>query len=46
MDLAQIVVDSGAVPYLNQQLNHHDAQLKKQICQTLASIAKHSPELA
>jgi hypothetical protein len=46
MDLAQIVVDSGAVSYLTQQINHHDTQLKKQVCQTLASIAKHSAELA
>jgi hypothetical protein len=46
LDLANIVVDSGAAPYLSQQINHHDAQLKKQVCQTLASIAKHSAELA
>ena len=44
--MAQIVIDSGAAPYLTQQINHHDNQLKKQICQTLASIAKHSAELA
>jgi hypothetical protein len=42
IDLAQIAIDSGAVPYLCQQINHHDALLKKQVCQTLASIAKHS----
>ena len=46
MDLAQVVVDAGAVPYLSQQINHHDSQLKKQVCQTLSSIAKHSAELA
>lgn len=46
LDLANIVVDGGAVPYLTQQINHHDTQLKKQVCQTLASIAKHSAELA
>lgn len=42
-DLAQVVLDAGAAPYLAQQINHHDAQLKKQTCQTLASIAKHTP---
>lgn len=46
IDLAQTVVDSGAVPYLAQQINHHDSQLKKQVCQTLSNIAKHSAELA
>lgn len=46
VDLAQLVVDSGAVPYLSQQINHHDSQLKKQVCQTLSNIAKHSAELA
>lgn len=43
MDLAQNVIDAGAVPYLTQQINHHDAQLKKQVCQTLSNIAKHTP---
>ena len=43
IDLAQIVLDAGAAPYLTQQINHHDAQLKKQTCQTLSNIAKHSP---
>lgn len=46
MDLAQTVIDAGAVPYLTQQINHHDAQLKKQVCQTLSNIAKHTPEMA
>ena len=46
MDLAQVVIDAGAVPYLTQQINHHDAQLKKQTCQTLSNIAKHTPEMA
>lgn len=43
LDLAQTVIDAGAVPYLTQQINHHDAQLKKQVCQTLSNIAKHTP---
>ena len=42
MDLAQVAVDAGAVPYLTQTINHHDAQLKKQVCQSLSNIAKHS----
>jgi hypothetical protein len=42
LDLANIVCDNGGIPYLTQQINHHDAQLKKQVCQTLASLAKHS----
>lgn len=46
MDLAQVIVDGGAVPYLSQQINHHDGQLKKQVCQTLSNIAKHSADLA
>ena len=46
MDLAQVIVDVGAVPYLSQQINHHDGQLKKQVCQTLSNIAKHSADLA
>ena len=29
LDLAQTVIDAGAVPYLTQQINHHDAQLYK-----------------
>lgn len=46
IDLAQNVIDAGAAPYLTQQINHHDAQLKKQVCQTLSNIAKHTPEMA
>ena len=46
IDLSQIVIDSGAIPYLTQLINHHDLQLKKQVCQTLASIAKHSADMA
>jgi len=42
MDLAQITVDAGAVPYLTQCINHHDPQLKKQVCQCLSNISKHS----
>jgi hypothetical protein len=38
-----MVVDAGAVPYLTQQINHHDGPLKKQTYQTLSNIAKHSP---
>jgi hypothetical protein len=46
LDFEHIVVDANGVPYLTQQINHHDAQLKKQVCQTLANIAKNSFELA
>ena len=42
MDLAQTTVDAGAIPHLTQNINHHDAQLKKQVCQCLSNIAKHS----
>ena len=38
--LAQAVVDAGAVAYLAPLINHPDAKLKRQVCGTLAHIAK------
>jgi hypothetical protein len=45
-ELAQVVIDAGGAPFLNQLITHHDTQLKKQVCQCLANIAKHSLDLA
>jgi hypothetical protein len=28
-DLAQVVIDAGGAPFLNQLITHHDTQLKK-----------------
>jgi len=35
-ELAQAVVDQGAVPYLAALISHPDAQLKRQVCSCLA----------
>lgn len=40
------VVDAGAVAYLAPLISHPDAKLKRQVCCTLAHIAKHSVDLA
>ena len=45
-ELAQAVVDAGAVPYLAALISHPDAQLKRYVCQCLAQIAKHTVDLA
>ena len=45
-ELAQAVVDKGALPFLSSLVNHPDAQLKRQVCLCLAYIAKHHAELA
>lgn len=45
-ELAQFVVDAGAVPFLAQLINHQDAQLKRQVCSCLANIARHTLDLA
>mmetsp|Transcript_17957 Transcript_17957/g.56306 ORF Transcript_17957/g.56306 Transcript_17957/m.56306 type:complete len:224 (-) Transcript_17957:953-1624(-) len=45
-ELAQAVVDAGAVGYLAPLLTHPDAKMKRQICSCLAQIAKHSVDLA
>ena len=42
----QAVVDAGAVAYLAPLISHPDAKLKRQVCCTLAHIAKHSVDLA
>ena len=45
-ELAQIVVDAGAVPYLAPMIQHPDAKLKRQVCACLSQVAKHSIDLA
>lgn len=45
-ELAQAVVDAGAVPFLSALIPHPDAQLKRQVCSCLANISKHAVELA
>merc|ERR1712072_1380830 len=45
-ELAQAVVDAGAVAYLAPLIVHPDAKLKRQVCSCLAQIAKHSVDLA
>merc|ERR1711920_463324 len=45
-DLAQTVVDAGAVSLLAKDISHNDAPLKRQVCSCLAQIAKHSVDLA
>jgi hypothetical protein len=45
-ELAQAVVDAGAVAYLAPLILHPDAKLKRQVCGTLAHISKHSVDLA
>ena len=45
-ELAQAVVDAGAVAYLAPLIVHPDAKLKRQVCCCLAQIAKHSVDLA
>jgi len=45
-ELAQAVVDAGAVSYLAPLIQHPDAKLKRQVCSCLAQIAKHSVDLA
>jgi len=45
-ELAQAVVDAGAVAYLAPLIVHPDAKLKRQVCCALAQIAKHSVDLA
>ena len=43
--LAQSIVDAGAVSYLTSLINSKDAKLKRQVCSCLGQIAKHSVEL-
>ncbi|CAE7679847.1 Sperm-associated antigen 6 [Symbiodinium microadriaticum] len=45
-ELAQTVVDAGAVSLLAKDISHNDAPLKRQVCSCLAQIAKHSVDLA
>lgn len=45
-ELAQSIVDAGAVAYLGPLVVNQDARLKRQVCCCLAHIAKHSVDLA
>merc|ERR1712217_585122 len=45
-ELAQNVVDAGAVSLLAKDISHNDAALKRQVCSALSQIAKHSVDLA
>lgn len=45
-ELAQNVVDAGAVPFLSALIPHVDSQLKRQVCSCLANIARHTTDLA
>ncbi len=45
-ELAQAVVDAGAVAYLAPLITHPDGKLKRQVCAALAHISKHSVDLA
>ena len=45
-ELAQHVVDAGALPFLAGMVTHDDARLKRQVCSCLAQVAKHSVDLA
>jgi hypothetical protein len=45
-ELAQTVVDAGAIAHLAQMILNPDAKLKRQIFSALSQIAKHSVDLA
>ena len=45
-ELAQAVVDAGAVAYLAPLVVSPDAKLKRQVCAALGQVAKHSVDLA
>jgi len=45
-ELAQAVVDSGAVTHLAPLVQHPDDAIKRKTCGALAQIAKHSVDLA
>ena len=44
--LAQAVVDAGAIAYLAPLISNVDAKLKRQVCSALGQIAKHTVDLA
>lgn len=45
-ELAQTVVDAGAIAYLAQLLEVQDSKLKRQVLSALGQIAKHTVDLA
>ena len=45
-EMAQAVVDAGAVAYLAPLILSPDAKLKRQVCAALGQVAKHSVDLA
>ncbi len=46
VQLATVVASSGAVPHLVAAVKHSDPKLKRQACNALAQVAKHTVELA
>jgi len=46
IELAQVVVDAGAVPLLAPLIQHSDSKLKAQVCLCLSHIAKHHVDMA
>lgn len=45
-ELAQSVVDAGAVAFLAPLITSNDSRLKRQVCSALGQVAKHSVDLA
>lgn len=45
-EMAQAVVDAGAIAYLAPLIVSPDAKLKRQVCAALGQVAKHSVDLA
>ena len=46
LQLAQTVVDAGAIAHLAQLVGSKDAKLKRQLFSALSQVAKHTVELA
>ena len=46
LQLAQTVVDAGAIAHLAQLVGSNDAKLKRQLFSALSQVAKHTVELA
>lgn len=45
-ELAQVIVDGGAIKYIQNLMDFNDSIVKKNVCFALSQIAKHSQELA
>ena len=46
LQLAQAVVDNGAIAYIAPLIQSPDAKLKRQVCSCLSQIARHNFDLA